>query len=287
MSDRKNKRKSNVTYLHKRNTNENQKKKNNTRKKMVKKRKLDTKKLSILLIGIFILGFATFKITTQVGSLAKNIMSKNAEKVEDKKPEASEQFDLKEEGTNASKKYTVFIDPGHGGEDTGNQGSTTKKYEKDITLELGKKLATKLSAQEDINVIIARSEDRNLGVSERLDQAISQKADILVSLHLNAEGSGNTAHGIETFYKQSEVHNARELASIVQKSITSYVDIRDRGVGMGEFGILREAPMAAIMIKCGFITTPEEEKKLTNEKFVDQFAEGIAQGIFSYIDAHK
>lgn len=286
MSDRKNKNKSNVTNLY---TNKNR---NSNNKKIVKrkknnKRKLDIKKISILLIGILILSFSAIKVTSKVSAFVKTSLTKNTQKNETLDPEAKEQFDVKEEKNTSNKKYTVFIDPGHGGEDNGYQGSVSKKYEKDITLDIGKRLATKLSAQNDINVIIARSEDRNLSISERLEQANSQNADILVSLHLNAEGSGNTAHGIETFYKKSDVYNTYELANIVQTSITSYVDIRNRGVGMGDFGILREANMAAIMIKCGFITTPEEEKKLTDDKFLDQFAEGIAQGIYSYIDAQK
>ena len=45
--------------------------------------------------------------------------------------------------------------------------------------------------------------------------------------------------------------------------------------------------MTAIMIRCGFISNPEEEKKFTDEAFLNEYADGLAQGILSYIDANK
>ena len=108
-----------------------------------------------------------------------------------------------------------------------------------------------------------------------------------VSLQLNSEYGGNTANGVEIYYKESELYNVDELARYVQDSIVSYVGLKDRGVGVGNFGVLRSATMPAIIIKCGFITNPEEEKKLTDDKFINEFTEGIAQGILSYIDDNK
>ena len=284
MSYRSNKGRNNVTYLHKNKKNNSRTSKN---KKLNKKRKINKAKLSILVLGILFFSFGTIKATQSVAEVVKNVSYKMGKNNDEPVVEAEKQFDLSEEQKQSNKKYTVFVDPGRGGDDKGLQSKTTKNYEKDITLEIGKRLASKLSNQSDINVIVSRSEDVNISTSERVNQAKQQKADFLVSLQLNSEYGGNTANGVEIYYKKDELYRVDELARYVQDSIVSYVDLKDRGIGIGDFGVLREATMPAIVIKCGFITNPEEEKKLTDEKFLNEFTEGIAQGILSYIDANK
>lgn len=285
MSYKRGKSKNNVTYLHKKNN------KNVKRKKVVKKRKINLKNLSILVVGILILSFGLFKAGQSVTTLVKNIASKtiqtsDAETVET--PEATKQFDVSDEQGLSTKKYTIFIDPGHGGDDNGMQNDETEIYEKDITLGIGKKLALKLSKYSDVDVVMSRSDStKNLTTSERIEEASKAKADVMISLHMNAEYGGNTASGIEVYYKKDDINKTNELASLIQTSIKSYVDVRDRGVGVGRFDILDKSTVSAIMIKCGFITNPEEVKNLTDDKYLDEFAEGIAQGILSYIDANK
>ena len=256
-------------------------------RKIKNKRKINKAKLIILVLGILFFSFGTIKATQSVAEVVKNLSYKIGKNNDKTVVEAEKQFDLSEEQKQNNKKYTIFIDPGHGGDDKGLQSKTTKKYEKDITLEIGKKLASKLSNQSDINVIVSRSEDINISTSERVQQAEKQNADFFVSLQLNSEYGGNTANGVEIYYKESELYNVDELARYVQDSIVSYVGLKDRGVGVGDFGVLKEATMPAIVIKCGFITNPEEEKKLTDDKFINEFTEGIAQGILSYIDDNK
>ena len=284
MSYRNNKDRNNVRYLHKNKKNNPRTSKN---KKIVKKRKINKSKLGILILGVLVLSFGTIKATQSVAAMVKSVSNKITNNNDDQIVEAEKQFDLSEEQKLDNKKYTVFIDPGRGGDDKGLQSKITQNYEKDITLEIGKKLASKLSSQNDINVIVSRSEDVSLSTSDRVQQAKLQKADFLVSLQLNAEYGGNTANGVEIYYKKDDLYRVDEFARFVQDSIVSYVDLKDRGIGPGDFGVLREATMPSIVIKCGFITNPDEEKKLTDEKFLNEFTEGIAQGILSYIDANK
>lgn len=285
MSNRNKRGKNNVTYLHK---NKSKNTKVAKKRNVVKKKQINKKKLGLLIIGVIILSFGAIKSTKGIGTFVKNI-SNNAIKPSDAQiVDSQKQYDLNEEKKLDTKKYTIFIDPGHGGDDKGFQSKETGKYEKDITLEIGKKLASKLSTHNDINVIITRSDDADISISDRLQQAKSQRADILVSLHLNTEGTkGNTANGIETYYKNDELNNSDELARYIHDSILSYVKLKDRGIGVSDSEILKDATMASVMLKCGFISNPEEEKKLTEEKFLDEYTDGIAQGILSYIDVNK
>ncbi|SCH18759.1 N-acetylmuramoyl-L-alanine amidase LytC precursor [uncultured Clostridium sp.] len=285
MSYKRGRSKNNVTYLHKKNKKS---VKNVKRKKNVKKRKVNLKNLSILVVGILILSFGLFKAGQGVTTLVKNIASKTTQTSEAETIELEKQFDMSEEQGLSTKKYTIFIDPGHGGEDNGMQNKETEVYEKDITLAIGKKLASKLSKHTDVDVVMSRSDSsKNLTTTERIEEASKAKADVMISLHMNAEYGGNTASGVEVYYKKDDINKTNELASLIQDSIKSYVEIRDRGVGVGRFDILDESTVSAIMIKCGFITNTEEVKNLTDDKYLDEFTEGIAQGILSYIDANK
>ena len=244
--------------------------------------------MGILVISLCIVLIGVFQLTKGVGSFIKTATSKIDAQSTEEIPEATKQFDVSEEASSNTKKYTIFIDPGHGGDDKGFKSNSTENYEKDLTLRIGKKVASKLSSYDDVNVLISRSDDVNLTNEERLEQAVSQKADILVSLQMNTEGTNKTsASGMEVYYKKDDVNNASELATYVHDSILAYVSLKDRGIGASTDGILKNANMTAIMIRCGFISNPEEEKNFTDEKFLNEYADGVAQGILSYIDSQK
>ena len=257
-------------------------------KRRKKKNKVSKTKVGILVVGICIALSSVFLVTKGIGGLIKNVTSKIDAQTKEEVPEATKQFDVSEEASSNTKRYTIFIDPGHGGDDKGFKSNATENYEKDLTLLIGKKVASNLSSYNDVNVLISRSDDVNLTNEERLEQAVSQKADILVSIQMNTEGTNKTsASGMEVYYKNNEANNASELATYVHDSILSYVSLKDRGIGQSTDGILRNANMTAIMIRCGFISNPEEEKNFTDEKFLTEYADGLSQGILSYIDANK
>ncbi len=77
------------------------------------------------------------------------------------------------------------------------------------------------------------------------------------------------------------------MAKKIQDTIVSYIDVRDRGVKQGNLEVLNRAGMPAALIECGFLTNPEEEKKLLSDSYQNKLAEGIAQGILSYLDNKK
>ena len=268
---------------------------NRCRSTRLKKRKLNKKKLVLLIcvIGVFIFGIN--KAALGVSQVVKNIDNMKKQEIEKQKVlESEKQFNIEEEQKyGLDKKYTVLIDPGHGGKDPGNLGYSSKKkdktinsYEKDLTLEISKKVAGKLSNQNDVQVVITRSEDKFVSLEDRTKMANSQEVDALVSIHMNAETVGNTAYGIETYYRSGATDKSQVLAKVVQETIGSYIKIRDRGVKEDIFQLLRDTKMPAILVECGFITNEKEEQKLLDEQYQNQLAEGISQGVLVFLDEH-
>lgn len=78
-----------------------------------------------------------------------------------------------------------------------------------------------------------------------------------------------------------------ELAKQIQETITSYIDVRDRGVKPERFQVLLQSKMPAVLIECGFLSNDEEAKKLKDEAYQESLAEGIAQGILTYLDTNS
>lgn len=263
------------------NNNNSRNKSKNTSHLNRKKRKLNKKKLVALVCFTMLFLFIAFKVTQGVVALVKGMDKSN--KNNQQQNVESEQFDLGTEEENKNKKYTVFIDPGHGGHDNGTESKTSK--EKDLTLQISKKLANKLAKQKDIQVVVSRTDDTYLTLMDRVNLANNSSADVLVSIHLNAEKNGHTATGIETWYRNKATDGSKDLAQSVQSTIVSYVKVRDRGIVENNFEVLRESKMPAILVECGFLTTPSEEQKIINAKYQDQLTEGIVQGILSYLDS--
>jgi N-acetylmuramoyl-L-alanine amidase len=91
----------------------------------------------------------------------------------------------------------IVIDPGHGGQDPGAVGSAGLQ-EKDIVLDVGRKLGRILKEEYHMDVIFTREKDVFVPLNERTDTANQQKADLFISLHANASPR-NAARGIETY----------------------------------------------------------------------------------------
>ena len=185
------------------------------------------------------------------------------------------------------KKYTILIDPGHGGNDKGTIANDKITCEKDITLKVGALVAQKLTKQKDVQVIISRNEDKYVSLADRAKLANEQGVDALVSIHLNGQTGGTDAFGLETYYTKEKNDGSYELAKQIQETITSYIDVRDRGVKPERFQVLLQSKMPAVLIECGFLSNDEEAKKLKDEAYQESLAEGIAQGILTYLDTNS
>lgn len=98
----------------------------------------------------------------------------------------------------AEKPIRIVLDPGHGGTDPG-AGSDGFALEKDVTLAITTRLATLLRARLDAVVVLTRTEDATLALSERTARANTEGADLFISVHGNSSPSGDL-HGVETYY---------------------------------------------------------------------------------------
>ena len=183
------------------------------------------------------------------------------------------------------KHHTIFIDASFGGSENGYITKNGVKA-KDITLTLAKKVNKELSKQTDIDVIMSRMEDIRLSSYERIELINSSNADLMVSIRTNGQSSGFTATGIECYYNEENDYSKESfnLATVVQNMTLDYINARKRYIINANFDILNKSNMPSIIIQTGFITTPSEEKNLTNEKYQDELANGIAQGILHYVD---
>jgi len=151
-----------------------------------------------------------------------------------------------------------------------------------------KKVASILSRQNDVQVILTRTEDKFVSLEDRVIMANNQeqKIDAFISIHMNAESGGNTANGIETYYRAETTSEGKslQLANSVQKTIGSYVKMKDRGVRQEILQVLRDSKVPAILVECGFITNEKEEQKLLDEQYQNLLSEGIAQGVLTFLD---
>jgi len=185
------------------------------------------------------------------------------------------------------KRMRVCIDPGHGGKDPGAIGKNNTR-EKDITLAIAKKLKFILEDGTNAKVILTRESDilpwGEKSVKEdlkaRCDIANKNLVDIFVSIHCNSS-KNEFARGVETFYYKTS-QKGFLLAVEVQKSIIESIKTINRGVKFADFFVLRATKMPAILIECGFLSNPEEEKMLNNQNYQTQIGLAIAKGIVNY-----
>ena len=124
--------------------------------------------------------------------------------------------------TRGNKKYTIVVDPGHGGHDSGARGNGYN--EKDIALQVATKLANNL--RRDYNVIMTRDSDFFVPLDTRAKIGNDANADFFISIHLNS-GSSSSANGTEVYYfnKKDEGSYAAQVARLENKVDSSYGDV--------------------------------------------------------------
>lgn len=169
----------------------------------------------------------------------------------------------------------VFIDPGHGGSDSGAVG-VNNLLEKDINLQVAKK-AESLLKKQGVEVKLSRESDVYLSLDARTTMANNWKADCFVSIHCNA--FDGTAKGIETYSYQS---NTSDLAKKVHTQVlNTKAYTLNRGLKTASFYVLKYTTMRACLMEMAFIDNVEDSKILTQRQ--DDLALGIAKGVCDYL----
>lgn len=172
----------------------------------------------------------------------------------------------------------IVVDPGHGGDDNGATGSSFSTLEKTINLQVALLLKNKLEAA-GAKVIMTRSDDRKLTLQNRVDIAVSNHADIFVSIHHNTHPNSLTNGTIVFYYNEGK---SSQLASLVQTELVRSTNYKDLNSRFGNYFVLRENPVVSILAEIGFLSNYQEELRLRSFKQQELAAEGIYKGILRY-----
>jgi N-acetylmuramoyl-L-alanine amidase len=215
----------------------------------------------------------------------------------------------------------IVIDPGHGGHDTGTIGPHGLE-EKDLVLEVGRRLGNLLQARMGAEVIYTRRDDTFIPLETRTGIANEQQADLFVSIHANSSRDAD-ARGVETYYLnftssaealevaarensvsdnaihelqdlvkkialKDKIEESREFAADVQRSLHSGLaakspGIRDRGVKKAPFIVLIGANMPSILAEISFVSNPGDERRLRTAEYRQKIAESLYRGIAKYV----
>lgn len=220
---------------------------------------------------------------------------------------------------------TIVIDAGHGGKDPGAIG-WKKLQEKDVVLQVAKKLEERLRASNKYRIVMTRSTDVFIPLEERTAIANARKADLFVSIHANASFNRERS-GIETYFLNyasdedalnvaarenaatrknltdlqiilndlllnSKITESSLLAGCIQDSLfrrlsKQYSHVNNLGVKRGPFYVLIGAEMPSILIEISFITHKTEGERLRDDDYLDLIASSIYDGIMRYQNGSK
>jgi N-acetylmuramoyl-L-alanine amidase len=215
----------------------------------------------------------------------------------------------------------IVIDPGHGGHDTGTIGPNGLE-EKDLVLDVSRRLGTLLQTRLGAEVIFTRQDDTFIPLETRTAIANQEGADLFVSVHANSSHDPD-ARGVETYYlnftsspdalevaarenavSEESIHElqdlvkkialkekideSQEFASDVQSSLHSGLaaknpGVRDRGVKKAPFIVLIGANMPSILAEISFVSNPGDERRMATAEYRQKIAESLYRGIAKYV----
>lgn len=188
--------------------------------------------------------------------------------------------------------YSLVIDAGHGGRDGGATGVSTGITESELNLKYAKKLQ-EICQEFGMKTIMTRSDMEGLyddfadnkkksEMEKRKSIINSSGADVMVSLHMNSFPLSSCS-GAQIFYaKGSEI--GFKLAKSVQESICKEFKNARSYVTVGDYFVLNYSNIPAILIECGFLSNPDEEKNLQDEEYCQKFCYNILAGLISFFD---
>jgi N-acetylmuramoyl-L-alanine amidase len=187
-----------------------------------------------------------------------------------------------------SLKKVIVLDAGHGGLDIGTKENKPYLEEKKAALTTAI-LAKKYLDQLGYKVILTRSTDAFIPLSQRVGTANKSSSNLFVSLHYNSSPN-QTAHGIEIFFcptKNGKIRASasKKLAAKVLDNVIKRTKAKSRGVKQASFYVIRETKMPAVLLEGGFISNPQERAKLKNVQYLEKIAKGVADGVDRYFKA--
>ncbi len=214
----------------------------------------------------------------------------------------------------------IVIDAGHGGHDTGTIGPNGL-LEKDVVLDVAKRLGRLLETRLGAEVIYTRQDDTFIPLETRTAIANREQADLFISIHANSSRDSD-ARGVETYYLnftsspealevaarenavseksihelqdlvkkialKEKIEESREFAGDVQESLYGGLalhnaGIRNRGIKKAPFIVLIGANMPSILAEISFVSNPTDERKLETSEHRQRIAESLYRGVAKY-----
>ncbi len=193
---------------------------------------------------------------------------------------------------------TIFLDPGHGGQDSG--AFYYNVAEKDLNMQIYRKLRAKL---EELGYKVLTSRDSDIDVdfvTERSRMVNKTNSDIFISIHFNATGSTySKASGIQTYSYRDEPdypskinqywHNhpdrmseSKRLAAAIHSSLLAETGAKDAGLLESSYAVLRETAKPAVLLELGYMDNFSENQQIRDSHYQDKLVAGIVKGIQKY-----
>ena len=180
-------------------------------------------------------------------------------------------------------KPIIIIDPGHGGKD---QGARVRNCEEKIVTLRTAYLTKKHLEELGYRVILTRARDIFLPLGTRVSLANRRSPSLFVSIHYNSAASP-VAKGIEVYYYGKGGQKRRTSSKGLAQSVLDEMILRaegvSRGIKQGNFQVIRETAMPAILVEAGFITNSDERALIGTQTYLDKLAQGIAVGIDKFV----
>ena len=213
---------------------------------------------------------------------------------------------------------TIVIDPGHGGDEHGARGPSGT-LEKDVTLQVARRLRTMIESRLGLRVFLTRDDDRTLSLDDRAAYANSQKADVLISIHANA-ALRPAMKGAEVYYLSVDraaaeaarmgassealpalgggtrtidfilweaaqaryLERSSSLAGMIEQALRARVEMSPRPVQQAPFRVLVGATMPAVLVEIGYLSNTEQEQALASGTYQDQVAQALFDALVQF-----
>lgn len=176
----------------------------------------------------------------------------------------------------------IFIDPGHGGMDSGAVGNGL--YEKNVTLQIARRInEILLNEYSGVTTRLSRTGDQTVSLSQRTNAANAWGADFYLSVHINSGGGT----GYEDFIYPGSGTPTTTYQTNIHQEVMKLVDFVDRGRKQANFHVLRVSNMPALLTENGFIDNSSDAAKLKQTDFIDRIARGHVNGLVRSFNLQK
>lgn len=171
---------------------------------------------------------------------------------------------------------TIVLDAGHGGIDPG--AVSDEFHEKEVALETATRLQQRLQAA-GAEVILTRSDDSDVSLSDRAYISNLYGANAFISLHYDASNAPNQRSGTTAYYYDD---NDTALAETLNSYLLSYGLLQNHGVHFGDFQVLRDNYQPAVLLELGYMNHDLDHSIIYTDHYQKIIVEAIYQGLTDY-----